>query len=78
MEGTMDYYKQILKRKSFHIFKNPGVITDDEMQRLNDFLHIVKPLNTEIKTEIHINEADSSVSCFTVNPKMNICEISGI
>lgn len=62
MEGTMDYYKQILKRKSFHIFKNPGVITDDEMQRLNDFLHIVKPLNTEIKTEIHI-VPESETTC---------------
>ena len=58
----MDYYKQIFKRKSFHIFKDTGVITDDEMQRLNDFLHIVKPLNTEIKTEIHI-VPESETTC---------------
>lgn len=58
----MDYYKQIFKRKSFHLFKNPGVITDDEMQRLNDFLHVVKPLNAEIKTEIHI-VPESETTC---------------
>ena len=40
----MDYYKQIFKRKSFHIFKDTGVITDDEIQRLKDFINIVKPL----------------------------------
>lgn len=58
----MDYYKQIFKRKSFHLFKNPGVITDDKMQRLNDFLHVVKPLNAEIKTEIHI-VPESETTC---------------
>lgn len=50
----MNYYKQIFKRKSFHIFKDTGVITDDEIQRLNDFINGVKPLSAEIKTEIHI------------------------
>ena len=58
----MDYYKQIFKRKSFHLFKDTGVITDDEMQRLNDFLHVVKPLNAEIKTEIHI-VPESETTC---------------
>ena len=50
----MDFYKQIFKRKSFHIFKNTEVITDNELGRLNDFINTVKPLNAEIKTEIHI------------------------
>ena len=50
----MDFYKQIFKRKSFHIFKNIEVITDDELGRLNDFFKAAKPLNAEIKTEIHI------------------------
>ena len=58
----MDYYKQIFKRKSFHIFKDTGVITDDEIQRLKDFINIVKPLNTEIKTEIHIMP-ESETTC---------------
>lgn len=58
----MDYYKQIFKRKSFHIFKDTGVITDDEIQRLNDFINTVKPLNAEIKTEIHI-VPESETTC---------------
>lgn len=58
----MDYYKQIFKRKSFHIFKNTCVITDDEIQRLNDFINSVKPLNAEIKTEIHI-VPESETTC---------------
>lgn len=62
MEENMDYYKQIFKRKSFHIFKDTGVITDDEIQRLKDFINIVKPLNTEIKTEIHI-VPESETTC---------------
>ena len=50
----MDYYKQIFKRRSFHIFKNTDILTDDEVQGLRGFIRTVKPLNAEIKTEIHI------------------------
>lgn len=50
----MDYYKQIFKRKSFHIFKDIGTITDDEIRNLEDFIKTVKPLNSEIKTDICI------------------------
>lgn len=50
----MDYYKQIFKRKSFHIFKNTDVLTDGEIQKLKEFIKRVKPLNPEIKTEIYI------------------------
>ena len=50
----MDYYKQIFKRKSFHIFKNTDKLTGDEIQELRDFIKTVKPLNAEIKTEICI------------------------
>ena len=50
----MDYYRQILKRKSFHIFKDTGILTADEIQALKDFIKTVKPLNAEIKTEIFI------------------------
>lgn len=58
----MDYYKQIFKRKSFHIFKDTGVITDDELARLKDFIKTVKPLNADIKTEIHI-VPESETTC---------------
>ena len=50
----MDYYKQIFKRKSFHIFKNNNTLSDDEVQGLKDFIKTVKPLNPEIKAEICI------------------------
>ena len=50
----MDYYKQIFKRKSFHIFKDTLALTIDEIRELEDFIKTVKPLNAEIKTEICI------------------------
>lgn len=50
----MDYYKQIFKRKSFHIFKDTDTLTSDEIQELKDFIKSVKSLNDEIKTEICI------------------------
>ena len=50
----MDYYKQIFKRKSFHIFKDTQTLSGDEIQKLKDFIKTVKPLNPEIKTEIYI------------------------
>ena len=48
----MDCYRQIFKRKSFHIFKDTGTLTTDEIQALKVFIKTVKPLNVEIKTEI--------------------------
>lgn len=50
----MDYYKQIFKCKSFHIFKDMDTLAGDEIQELKDFITTVKPLKTEIKTEICI------------------------
>ena len=50
----MDYYKQIFKRKSFHIFKDTDTLNGDEIQELKDFIKTVKPLNPEINTEICI------------------------
>ena len=50
----MDYYKQIFKRKSFHIFKDTDTLTEVEVQGLEDFIKTVKPLNSEIRTEIRI------------------------
>ena len=50
----MDYYKQIFKLKSFHIFKDTDTLTRDEIQELKDFIKSVKPLNAEIKPEICI------------------------
>ena len=50
----MDYYKQIFKRKSFHIFKDADTLTDNEIRGLSAFIKTVQPLNAEIKTEIRI------------------------
>ena len=50
----MDYYKQIFKRKSFHIFKDTDTLNGDDIQELKDFIKTVKPLNAEINTEICI------------------------
>lgn len=50
----MNNYQQIFKRKSFHIFKDTGKLTDEDMQKLEAFIKTVKPLLPEIKTEICI------------------------
>lgn len=50
----MDYYKQIFKRKSFHIFRQTEKLTDDEIKDIKDFIATVKPLDETIKTEILI------------------------
>lgn len=58
----MDYYKQIFKRKSFHIFKDTESLTDCELDAVKDFIKTVKPLYSDIKTEIHI-VPESETSC---------------
>ena len=50
----MDYYQQIFKRKSFHLFRDTGVITDQDIRELEEFIGTVKPLYAEIKTEVRI------------------------
>lgn len=58
----MDYYKQIFKRKSFHIFKDTETLTDIELQRLESFIETVIALNSKIKTEICI-VPESETTC---------------
>lgn len=48
----MDYYKQIFKRKSFHLFRETEQMTKEDINQLNAFIGSVKPLNPQIKTEI--------------------------
>ena len=50
----MDYYKQVFKRKSFHLFRDTGMITDQDIRELEEFIGTVKPLYVEIKTEVRI------------------------
>ena len=50
----MDYYKQIFKRKSFHIFKYTNVLTEEEIQGIKEFIKTIKPLYPDIKIKIEI------------------------
>ena len=56
----MDYYKQIFKRKSFHLFRDTGVITDQEIRELEEFIESVKPLYADIKTKIRVVPEDET------------------
>ena len=58
----MDYYKQIFKRKSFHLFKDTGTITDAEIKGIEEFIKTVKPLDEEIETKICI-VPESETTC---------------
>ncbi len=78
----MDYYKQIFKRKSFHLFRDTGMITDQDIRELKDFIGTVKPLYVEIKTEVRI-VPENETTCkrggqgfafyFTAKAKKDIC-----
>ena len=39
----MDYYKQIFKRKSFHLFGKTETITKAEIEALENFIKLAKP-----------------------------------
>lgn len=58
----MDYYKQIFKRKSFHLFKETEPMTNDDINKLKTFTGSVKSLNPQIKTEIRI-VPESETTC---------------
>lgn len=50
----MDFYKQIFKRKSFHLFRERERLTADDIAKLKAFLGAVQPLYPQIRTEILI------------------------
>ena len=58
----VDYYKQIFKRKSFHFFKDRLDLKDDELNKLNNFIKNIKPLDKDIKTLIKIVKEEET-SC---------------
>ena len=47
----MDYYKQIFKRKSFHLFKDTGTITDAEFKGIEEFIKLVWNTKTMLMKE---------------------------
>ncbi len=50
----MDYYGQIFRRKSFHLFRGAQKLSEAELQDLRSFFSSVTPLDPSIRTEIHI------------------------
>ena len=58
----MDYYRQIFKRKSFHLFRNTEAIPDDELDEIQEFVKTVRPLDDSIRTGIKIVRA-SETNC---------------
>lgn len=50
----MDYYQQIFKRKSFHLFRGTEKLTTDDINNLKAFIDSAKPLDPHIKTRIQL------------------------
>ena len=48
------YYKAIFKRKSFHLFKDTGTLTKEDLDDLSAFIETITPLHPEIETKIKI------------------------
>lgn len=58
----MDFYSQIFKRKSFHLFRDTGTLTEEDISKLKVFINSVIPLDSSIKTEITI-VPESETTC---------------
>lgn len=56
----MDCYSMIFKRKSFHLFKDIKVISDEELNDLYSFIETVKPLDESIGYRIRIVEEEKT------------------
>lgn len=52
--APVNYYQQIFKRKSFHLFKNTGSISKEELCDLTVLIQNLQPLDPTIRTEISI------------------------
>lgn len=48
------FYDMIFKRKSFHLFKNTGEISPEELSEIEDVYKTLEPLVKDIKTDIRI------------------------
>ena len=57
-----DYYQEIFKRKSFHLFVGGEKTTEDDIEVINNFIKTVVPLYPDIKTEIEIVK-ESETTC---------------
>lgn len=61
-DSAMNFYKEIFKRKSFHLFRDTLKLSDDELNKLSDFIGNVKPLYPDIRTKIVI-VPENKTSC---------------
>lgn len=50
----MNLYRQIFKRKSFHLFRDTKPISEEKLNYLREFITQIKPLEPGIKTEIQL------------------------
>ena len=50
----MNLYKEIFKRRSFHLFRDGLKLSDDDLKKLDDFIGSVRPLYPDIRTRITI------------------------
>lgn len=53
-------YQMIYKRKSFHIFRDVGSISSEELAQIEDAFHKCKPLIPEINVEMKIVPAEQT------------------
>ena len=58
----VDCYKEIFKRKSFHLFRGGEKTTKEDLDAINSFIKTIVPLYPDIKTEIVIVE-ESKTTC---------------
>lgn len=58
----VDYYEMLFKRKSFHLFRETDVISENELRELESFFRAAKPLDESIRTEIQI-VPESKTTC---------------
>ena len=57
-----DFYEEIFKRKSFHLFRDTGSISEKDLEELDDFLKEVKPLDETIRYTCRIVK-ESETTC---------------
>mgnify|MGYP000894294069 CR=1 FL=1 len=58
----MGFYSQIFRRKSFHLFRDTGKLSEEDISKLDMFIDSVTPLDSSIKTKIRI-VPESETTC---------------
>ena len=53
-------YQMIFKRKSFHLFKDTGRISDEELKQIGEAFRACRPLVPEIRVEMKIVPAEQT------------------